>query len=122
MHSCHVQDTYDEELLGAVAELLPVMATALGPQTYGPVFQQLVFQPLLKRFQPGQPDGVRSTMIGRPPPSPLAPHPTASMLNLPSTPPSPPCPSSPVVSTLFLLQNTCDANLCEVTELLLDRK
>lgn len=58
------EDTYDEELLGAVAELLPIMATALGPQTYAPVFQQLVFQPLLKRFQPGQPDGVRSTMIG----------------------------------------------------------
>ena len=70
MHSCRVQDTYDEELLGAVAELLPVMATALGPQTYGPVFQQLVFQPLLKRFQPGQPDGVRSTMIGQSPPHP----------------------------------------------------
>ncbi len=49
-----------------MAELLPIMATALGPQTYGPVFQQLVFQPLLKRFQPGQPDGVRSTMIGHP--------------------------------------------------------
>lgn len=62
-----LQDTYDEELLGAVAELLPIMATALGPQTYGPVFQQLVFQPLLKRFQAGQPDGVRSTMIGHSP-------------------------------------------------------
>ena len=59
-----LQDTYDEELLAAVAELLPIIANALGPQTYGPVFQQLVFQPLLKRFQAGQPDGVRSTMIG----------------------------------------------------------
>ncbi|KAL3153296.1 hypothetical protein ABBQ38_011641 [Trebouxia sp. C0009 RCD-2024] len=58
------EDTYDEELLAAVAELLPIMASALGPQTYGPVFQQLVFQPLMKRFQAGQPDGVRSTMIG----------------------------------------------------------
>ena len=61
-----LQDTYDEELLAAVAEVLPIMASALGPQTYGPVFQQLVFQPLMKRFQPGQPDGVRSTMIGHP--------------------------------------------------------
>lgn len=61
-----VQDTYDEELLAAVAEVLPIMASALGPETYGPVFQQLVFQPLMKRFQPGQPDGVRSTMIGQP--------------------------------------------------------
>lgn len=61
-----LQDTYDEELLAAVAEVLPIMASALGPQTYGPVFQQLVFQPLMKRFQPGQPDGVRSTMIGQP--------------------------------------------------------
>lgn len=60
-----LQDTYDEELLAAVAELLPIMASALGPQTYGPVFQQLVFQPLMKRFQAGQPDGVRSTMIGQ---------------------------------------------------------
>ena len=60
-----MQDTYDEELLGAVAELLPIMASALGPQTYAPVFQQLVWQPLMKRFQPGQPDGVRSTMIGQ---------------------------------------------------------
>lgn len=49
-----------------MAEVLPIMASALGPQTYGPVFQQLVFQPLIKRFQAGQPDGVRSTMIGRP--------------------------------------------------------
>lgn len=61
-----LQDTYDEELLAAVAEVLPIMASALGPQTYGPVFQQLVFQPLMKRFQAGQPDGVRSTMIGHP--------------------------------------------------------
>ena len=61
-----LQDTYDEELLAAVAEVLPIMASALGPQTYGPVFQQLVFQPLMKRFQPGQPSGVRSTMIGQP--------------------------------------------------------
>ena len=59
-----------------MAELLPVIATALGPQTYAPVFQQLVFQPLLKRFQPGQPDGVRSTMIGqRLPPPPQGPPP-----------------------------------------------
>ena len=57
-------DTYDEELLGAVAELLPIMATALGPQTLAPVFQQLFHEPLMKRLQAGQPDGVRSTMIG----------------------------------------------------------
>ena len=59
-----LQDTYDEELLGAIAELLPILATALGPTTYVPVFQQLVIGPLMKRLQPGQPDGVRSTMIG----------------------------------------------------------
>ena len=59
-----MQDTYDEELLGAIAELLPILATALGPTTYVPVFQQLVIGPLMKRLQPGQPDGVRSTMIG----------------------------------------------------------
>ncbi len=82
-HCCSLQDTYDEELLGAVAELLPIMATALGPQTYGPVFQQLVFQPLLKRFQPGQPDGVRSTMIGHP----LSIAPPQNMTGSPGSPP-----------------------------------
>ena len=60
-----VQDTYDEELLAAAAELMPIMATTLGPQTYPPVFDQLVFPPLLKRLQPSQPGGVRSTMIGQ---------------------------------------------------------
>ena len=59
-------DTYDEELLGAVAELLPIIATALGPQTFAPVFQQLFYEPFVKRLQAGQPDGVRSTMIGMP--------------------------------------------------------
>lgn len=58
------EDTYDEELLGAVAELLPILATALGPQTFAPVFQQLFYEPILKRMQAGQPDGVRSTIIG----------------------------------------------------------
>ena len=58
-------DSYDEELLAAVAELLPIMATSLGPQTLAPVFQQLFYDPLMKRLQAGQPDGVRSTMTGK---------------------------------------------------------
>ena len=48
-----------------MAELLPIMATSLGPQTLAPVFQQLFYEPLMKRLQAGQPDGVRSTMTGR---------------------------------------------------------
>ncbi|PNH04952.1 putative importin subunit beta-4 [Tetrabaena socialis] len=53
-----------EELLAAVAELLPVLAMAVGPATYAPVFASAHAPALLTRLRPQQPDDVRSVVVG----------------------------------------------------------
>lgn len=53
-----------EELLIAVADLLPAMAAAAGPGLYAPVFGSLHLPAMLERLKPQQPDDVRSVVVG----------------------------------------------------------
>ena len=53
------------EVVQAAAELLPVMAEALGADAYLPIFQQLHWPPLHEKLHGSQPAGLRAALIGR---------------------------------------------------------
>ena len=53
------------EVVQAAAELLPVMAEALGADAYFPIFQQLHWPPLHEKLHGSQPAGLRAALIGR---------------------------------------------------------
>ncbi|KAK9824669.1 hypothetical protein WJX72_012191 [[Myrmecia] bisecta] len=58
------EDDSDEDLLTAVAELLPIMAGQLGPAAYAPIFHKEHCEPLLARTKASQPDSVRAAAVG----------------------------------------------------------
>lgn len=59
-----VQDNPDEELLVAVGDVFPILARALGPDAYAPIFAQHHMQALLKWTRASQPAGVRAAGTG----------------------------------------------------------
>ena len=52
------------EVVQAAAELLPVMAEALGADAYFHIFQQLHWPPLHEKLHGSQPAGLRAALIG----------------------------------------------------------
>ena len=52
------------EVVQAAAELVPVMAEALGGDAYFPIFQQLHWPPLHEKLHGSQPAGLRAALIG----------------------------------------------------------
>lgn len=65
-----VQENPDENLLVAVGDALPILARALGPDAYAPIFAQHYASALLKWTRASQPDAVRAAGVGEPPPLP----------------------------------------------------
>ena len=53
------------EVVQAAAELVLVMAEALGADAYFPIFQQLHWPPLHEKLHGSQPAGLRAALIGR---------------------------------------------------------
>lgn len=62
-----VQENPDENLLVAVGDALPILARALGPDAYAPIFAQHHASALLKWTRGSQPDAVRAAGVGEPP-------------------------------------------------------
>eukprot|EP00891_Asterochloris_glomerata_P009671 jgi/Astpho2/9671/e_gw1.00146.14.1_t len=58
------EERHDVEVVQAAAELLPVMAEALGADAYLPIFQQLHWPPLHEKLHGSQPAGLRAALIG----------------------------------------------------------
>jgi hypothetical protein len=61
------QENPDENLLVAVGDALPILARALGPDAYAPIFAQQHADVLLKWTRASQPDAVRAAGVGEPP-------------------------------------------------------
>ena len=60
----HAQEGDDEGLVAAACEAMPVLAQALGPAAYAPVFAGQHAEPLLRFLRPSQPADVRSVAVG----------------------------------------------------------
>ncbi len=58
------QEGDDEGLVAAACEAMPVLAQALGPAAYAPVFAGQHAEPLLRFLRPSQPADVRSVAVG----------------------------------------------------------
>ena len=61
------------EVVQAAAELVPVMADALGAEAYFHIFQQLHWPPLHEKLHGSQPAGLRAALIGGCQPASLQP-------------------------------------------------
>jgi hypothetical protein len=57
-------DEEEEELLAAATDLLPALATAMGPAAYAPVFASLHAEPLLSRLRPQSALPLRALAAG----------------------------------------------------------
>ncbi|KAK9905642.1 hypothetical protein WJX75_003705 [Coccomyxa subellipsoidea] len=58
------EENPDENLLVAVGDALPILARALGPDAYAPIFAQQHADVLLKWTRASQPDAVRAAGVG----------------------------------------------------------
>ncbi|BDA47413.1 Importin-4 [Coccomyxa sp. Obi] len=58
------EENPDENLLVAVGDALPILARALGPDAYAPIFAQHHANALLKWTRSSQPDAVRAAGVG----------------------------------------------------------
>ncbi len=59
-----MQENPDENLLVAVGDALPILARALGPDSYAPIFAQYHADVLLKWTRSSQPDAIRAAGVG----------------------------------------------------------
>lgn len=59
-----MQQNPDEELLVAVGDAFPILARALGPDAYAPIFAQQHLDALLKWTRASQPTNVRAAGTG----------------------------------------------------------